>query len=292
VGSPLPLSAFGTVVNPGDSWTKTTYRGVINFKPEPGQLVYLSYATGFLSGGFSETCATVARCKYNPETNDNLELGFKSDLIADTLRFNAAAYLTHYKDLQQAVVAAYVASDGTNQQETVTINTGQSRATGLDLETNWIVMHGLRVDAWLNYLHHIYQSGSLPDLVDTVPKPATQLSQYRVTFSPNWKGNLGVTYDVPFANFNRWTLHVNGNYQGTTETDVYNTPDTQMQARFLLDASATYHDASGKWSVTPWVSNITDKIYRVAALPVAGLWHFTNYGPPRSFGITGNFRFD
>jgi iron complex outermembrane receptor protein len=292
VGSPLPLSAYGTVVNPSDSWTKTTYRGVINYKPEPTQLVYLSYATGFLSGGFSETCATVARCKYDPETNDNLELGFKSDLIADTLRFNAAAYLTNYKNLQQAVVAAYVASDGSNQQETVTVNTGQSRATGLDLETNWIVMHGLRVDAWLNYLHHVYESGSIPDLVDIVPKAPTQLSQYRVTFSPTWKGNLGVTYDLPFANFNRWTLHVNGNYQGTTETDVYNTPDTQMQARLLLDASATYHDPSGKWSVTPWISNISDKVYRIAALPVAGLWNFTNYGPPRSFGITGNFRFD
>jgi iron complex outermembrane receptor protein len=65
-----------------------------------------------------------------------------------------------------------------------------------------------------------------------------------------------------------------------------------MQSRLLLDLSATFHDRSGKWSFTPWVANVTDKVYRIAALPVAGLWNFTNYGPPRSFGITANFRFE
>ena len=289
---PLPLSAFGTVVNTADSWTKTTYRAVLNYKPVSSQLIYLSYATGFLSGGFSETCATVSRCKYDPETNSNLELGFKSDLLNGTLRLNAAAYLTRYESLQQAVVAAYIASDGSNQQETVTVNTGSSRATGVDLEANWIAMQGLRVDASVNFLHHIYTSGSIPDLVDTPPGPSTQLSKYRVTFSPEWKANLGLTYDIPFAPVNRWSLHVNGNYQGTAETDVYNTADTQLQSRLLLDASATYHDINGKWSFSPYVSNITDKLYRTAALPVAGLFNFTNYGPPRSFGVTANMRFE
>lgn len=292
VFSPLPLSAFGTVVDDSSSWSRTTYRAVLDYKPVPSQLLYLSYATGFFSGGFSETCATVARCKYNPETNSNLELGFKSDLLNNTLRLNADIFLTRYQDLQQAVVAAYIASDGTGQQETVTVNTGESRATGLELETNWLPMPGLRLDATLNYLHHIYLSGSIPDLINIPAGPATPLKKYNPTFSPKWKGSFGVTYDLPLATQSKWSVHLGGNYQGTAETDVYNTLNTQMQARFLLDAALTYHDKDGKWSVTPWVSNITDKVYRVAALPVAGLWNFTNYGPPRSFGITANLRFD
>jgi iron complex outermembrane receptor protein len=265
---------------------------VLDYKIDPTQMAYLSYATGFLSGGYSETCATVSRCKYNPETNGNIELGYKSDLIANTLRLNVALYDTTYKQLQQAVVAAYLASDGSSQQETVTVNTGESRAEGVDLEMNWIAAHGLRIDGSLNYIHHVYLSGSIPDLVDVVPGPATQLSQYRVTFSPNWKGHLSANYDLPWAPLNRWTVHADGDYQGTAETDVYNTPNTQLQSRLLINGSLTYHDPNGKWTFSPWIANATDKIYRVAALPVAGLWNFTNYGPPRSFGLTANFKFD
>lgn len=292
VFSPLPLSAFGTVVDTSGSWSRTTYRAVLDYKLAPQQLAYLSYATGFFSGGFSETCATVARCKYNPETASNLELGLKSDLWGNTLRLNAAAFLTRYQQLQQAVVAAYLASDGTSQQETVTVNTGGSRAYGLDLEANWLPMRGVRVDASVNYLRHYYQSGSIPDLINIPPGPATQLTQYHTTFSPEWKGNLGLTYELPLPSASTWSVHFGGNYQGTAETDVYNTLNTQMQSRLLLDAALIYHDKSGKWTVSPWVSNITDKVYRVAALPVAGLWNFTNYGPPRSFGISADLHFD
>ena len=292
VFTPLPLSAFGTVVDTSGRWSRTTYRAVLDYKPVPGELLYLSYATGFFSGGFSETCATVERCKYDPETNSNLELGLKSDLLGNTLRFNAAAFLTRYRNLQQAVVAAYIASDGTGQQETVTVNTGASRATGAEIETNWLPMPGLRLDATLNYIHHIYLSGSIPDLLNIPSGPATPLSRYSPTFSPQWKGSFGVTYDLPLATASKWTIHAGANYQGTAETDVFNTLNTQMQPRLLLDASLTYRDKDGRWSVTPWVSNITDKVYRVAALPVAGLWNFTNYGPPRSFGVTANLRFE
>jgi iron complex outermembrane recepter protein len=70
-------------------------------------MVYLSYATGFLSGGFSETCATVSLCAYDPETNDNIEIGYKADLFDARLRLAASAYLTTYENLQRAVVAAY-----------------------------------------------------------------------------------------------------------------------------------------------------------------------------------------
>jgi len=289
---PFPLSAFGTVVDTSGDWSKTTYRAVLDYKPATGQMAYLSYSTGFLSGGFSETCATVSRCKYDPETNSNLELGYKADLLDNTLRLNLAAYLTDYKNLQRAVVAAYRASDGTGQQETVTVNTGASRATGLDLEAVWVPTHELRVDAALNYMHNEYLSGEIPDLINVPPGPTNQLSKYLVPFSPKWKANLGVSYDLGLASGAHVTLHGDANYQAEAETDVYNTINTQMQARTVLNVSAAYHDEKGRWSVTPWIANVGNKIYRVAALPVAGLWNFTNYGAPRSYGVTANFRFE
>jgi iron complex outermembrane receptor protein len=288
---PLPRASFGTDVLASDSWNETTWRAVFDYKPTDGQLWYLSYATGFLSGGFSETCATVSRCAYNPETNTNIELGFKADLLDRTLRLNAAAYLTKYENLQRAVVANYTSADGSGQQETVTVNTGTSEIKGIDLEATWVPTDSLRIGASINWLDHKYGKGSvLPDLRGG--GAPVDLTQFDVPFSPELKYGLNVAYDMPLSSGNRVTLQGDVNYQDVSETDVFNGANTQMDDRTLVGLSATWHARDDRWSATLYGANLTDETYRVAALPVAGLWNFTNYGPPRSFGVTLNFKFD
>ena len=263
---------------------------MLDYKPTPGQLVYVSYATGFLSGGFSETCATPSRCAYNPETNDNLEVGYKGDLFDNHVRFNVAAFMTKYKNLQRAVVAAYTSADGSSQQETVTVNTGSSKATGVDVELTWVPTTDFRIGASVNWLHHKYGSDAiLPDLRGT-NKP-TDLTQFDVPFSPKIKAGLTLAYDIGMASGSRVTLQGGVNHQGEAQTDVFNGANTQMQARTLVDTSATFHEKGDRWSASVYIANLTNETYRIAALPVAGLWNFTNYGAPRSYGVNFNFNF-
>ena len=282
--TPLPPENYGVYVDTSDSWEETTWRAVLDFKPIEDQLLYLSYATGFLSGGFSETCATVTLCAYDPETNTNLELGWKADLLDATLRLNVAAYFTEYEDLQRAVVAAYTSSDGSSQQETVTVNTGTSEAIGVDVEAIWVPAENVRINAFVNYLDHEYTSGILPDLRGgNEPIP---LEPFNVPFSPEWKIGTTVEYDWSLAS-GRWlTLGGAVNYQSEVETDVFNGANTLMEERTLLDLFVTLNGRDGDWAVSLYGANLTDETYRVAALPVAGLWNFTHYGPPRSYGIT------
>lgn len=296
---PLPITAFGTRV-PFDAdsyddrisrdFSETTYRLVLDYKPAVGRMWYLSYATGFLSGGFSETCATPSRCAYEPETTKNLELGYKADLLGNTLRLNAAVFATKYEDLQRAVVAAYTAADGTAQQETVTVNTGSSEAIGVDIEATWLATDRLRITGALNWLDHEYETAVLPDLRGT--NSPIDLTQFDVPFSPEWKLALGVEYEHPLPGGQRLTFNVDANYQSEAETDVFNGPNTQMHSRTLLDLGMTYHGPGNRWSVSAYVANATNKVYRIAALPVAGLWNFTNYGPPRQYGLRLNMYFD
>jgi iron complex outermembrane receptor protein len=287
---PLPPESFGTYVDTSDSWEETTWRLVADYKFTDGQMVYLSYATGFLSGGFSETCATVSRCAYDPETNDNIELGYKADLFDARLRLAASVYLTTYENLQRAVVAAYTSADGSSQQETVTVNTGSSEATGVDVEFTWVPTEQWRVTGAVNWIDHSYDSGTfLPDLRGT--NQPVDLTQFDVPFSPEWKFMLGAAYDWSLASGKRVTFNGALNYQSEAETDVFNGENTQMEARTLVDLSATLHDREDRWALTAYVSNVLDETYRIAALPVAGLWNFTNYGPPRSYGVTLNMKF-
>ena len=285
----MPPTSFGTYVDTKNDWSKSTYRIVADYKPADGQMWYLSYATGFLSGGFSETCATVSRCAYDPETNKNLELGFKADLLDNTLRLNLAAFITKYDNLQRAVVAAYRSADGSSQQETVTVNTGSSKAKGFDAEVTWIASDQLRVGASLNLLDHDYTSGILPDLRGT--NTPISLLPYTVPFSPKLKVGINAGYDIPMSNGARISLAGDVNYQSEGETDVFNGLNTQMEKRTLVNLSATWHDAQDRFSVGVYGANLTDEVYRIAALPVAGLWNFTNYGAPRSYGVNFNVKF-
>jgi iron complex outermembrane receptor protein len=293
--SPLPLTAYGTVVDEKEEWEKTTYRVVADWKPGDFGMFYLSYATGFLSGGFSETCATPARCAYDPETNENVEFGYKADLFDRTLRFNAALYYTTYEDLQRAVVATYTAADGTTQQETVTVNTGSSTAKGVDVDLTWLPDDYWRIGASVNWLDQEYGGGScLPNLRGDSPDPQScdiDLTQFELPFSPEWKAGLDVSRDFA-AGDATVTLNANLNYQAESETDVFNGDNTQMSERTLLGASVTYTDADDRWSATLFGTNLTNETYRVAALPVAGLWNFTNYGGPRQIGVSLNMKFD
>jgi iron complex outermembrane receptor protein len=287
---PLPNENFGVYVDTSDTWEETTWRAVLDYKPIEDQMIYLSYATGFLSGGFSETCATVSLCSYDPETNTNIELGWKADLLDQTLRLNVAAYFTEYEDLQRAVVANYISSDGTSQQETVTVNTGSTEAKGIDVEATWLPTEGLRLTAAMNWLDHEYTSGVLPNLRigggEEIP-----LEQFDVPFSPEIKAMLNAEYDMTLASGSWITLQGSLNYQDEAETDVFNGVNTQMEERTLLDASITYHEPNDRWSIRLWGANLSDETYRFAALPVAGLWNFTNYGPPRSYGVTLRAKF-
>jgi iron complex outermembrane receptor protein len=284
----LPKSQFGTRVTDEDSWTQTTYRFVVNYQPTDAQLLYLSYATGFISGGFAETCATVEFCAYDPEKNTNIELGWKADLFDNRLRLNAALYNTVYEDLQRAVVAAYTAADGSSQQETVTVNTGESELWGVDIEATWLATANLQFHAAINYMDHEYTEGVLPALRGT--GEPTPLEQFDVPFSPEWKFMLSADYRMP-TSLGDVVLNASMNHQDEAETDVFNGERTQMEERTLVDASVTLEESAGRWAVSAFAANITDEQYRIAALPVAGLWNFTNYGAPRSFGVRFRYNF-
>jgi iron complex outermembrane receptor protein len=286
---PLPFSAYGKQVFAKNDWNEFTYRAVLDYRLAEAGLLYASYSTGFLAGGFSETCATVSRCAYDPETNYNIELGYKADLLDNTLRFNASAYYTKYKDLQRAVVANYTAADGTSQQETVTVNAGTSRAIGVDVEIDWVPTSAWEIKAAINWLDHKYLSGILPALREQdQPVP---LELFDVPFSPNWKANLNANYYIPMTNGGRVMLSGAVNYQSEAETDVFNGLNTQMESRTLMYLGASYLDADGRYTVALYVDNLLDEEYRVAALPVAGLWNFTSYGAPRSYGVRLNVYF-
>ena len=105
-------------------------------------MVYAVVANGFQAGGFQTLCFANMNCAlnpYKPQTVWNYEVGIKSDLLDNTLRVNASAFLAQYDDIQQTIVQPTGFPQG---------NVGEVDVNGLELELTWVPVDNL------GYLRH------------------------------------------------------------------------------------------------------------------------------------------
>ena len=119
-------------------------------------MLYLSYSTGFSSGGFngSQTALiTEATRTFNPQEVDAIELGSKNRFLNNTLQFNVAAFINKYKNQQeqrQVPVGLVTAS--------LLFNAAKSEAKGLEIEGEWRLTRDFTVGGTLSLLDAKYTS--------------------------------------------------------------------------------------------------------------------------------------
>lgn len=280
---PLPDSVFDIAFRADEEWTETTYRLVLTRTFGDDAMGYASYSTGFISGGFTETCSSTTTClPFDPETNENFEIGFKGQFLDNTLQANFAIYRTEYEDLIRSQVVPFTNIFGTTTQETINVNAGVSEATGIEAEVRWLVSDNFTVDFNISVLDHEY---------DEFVLNGVDLSDNDVPFSPDLKYGISLTYEHEFMD-GTLIWNTNLNHLDENETSVFNSPYTQLTERDLWDANVSYYDNSGRYRVTLWGKNLNDERNRNGANSVAGLWNMTNYGRPKSFGLELAFHFD
>lgn len=295
--NPLPDSAYRFQVDTSEEWKETTWRLVADYKYSDDAMVYASIATGFLSGGFSETCLQPQTCvPYDPETNINYELGWKADLFDQRLRVNMSLFWTDFEDLQRNQVFQFTNFDGSPGQETITLNAGKSRSRGAELETTWIATPNLMLRGSVGWLDAEYREFEF-DPAPTDPTVApVDLSGLNIPFSPEWQLGAEAIWDQGLGNGGniQWVAGVH--YQAEAETSPFD-PNavaaglarhptfTQIEKRTLLHANITYTDPTERYHVTLFGKNLTNETYRVSANSVGNLWNFTQFGAPRHIGV-------
>ena len=136
--NPLNKEDFGVAIDDSKDFEADTWRVVLDYAMNENTLIYGSIATGYVAGGFTETCGSTFTCKpYNDEENTNIELGVKADLMEGRLRLNAAVFQTEYESLQRDSVKVRLVGD-TQFQETAAVNEGESTATGFEIEATYV----------------------------------------------------------------------------------------------------------------------------------------------------------
>jgi len=158
----LPYAYAGAVFAPTSSTNFFAPRVTINYTPTEDALLYASYSRGVKPGGFLNVAVVfdAADALYKPEKLDNYEIGFKSSWADDRLRFNGAYFHMIYKDrLTQLLVPDARSPQGTI---TKTVNQGQAKVDGFELELTAAPTDGLTLTGAYTYLDPRFTESEVP----------------------------------------------------------------------------------------------------------------------------------
>ncbi len=268
------------------SWTVgLDYRWTSDF------LTYGSISRGFRSGGIDgdNDIGVVVE----PEFVVNYEVGFKADLLDDTLRFNTSFWYSDYTDIQ--LVAFAVDSDNTVAQgvpSAILRNAAEATLRGFESELQWFPTDDLTFNLGVGYT-----DGDFDEFLEEVADPANPGSTIIVDSSndpiggPEWQFSLLGRYEFDVGQ------NTSGGLQLTyTYLDEQVLADPALSARFeqgeatvasidLLNAQLDFDLATwGGINVAFWGKNILDEEYFSTGFAIEAL------GLPLAQGITGEPR--
>jgi len=255
---------------------------VLAFDAAPGINLYAKAVKGYKSGGYNIRASSIPRFNqgFGPETLWSYEAGLKSQWLDNRLRFNAAAFLSKYDDIQ-----VNVQSDPNNIRITDVLNAGKATVKGVEMDLTLAPVRELRLTANYSYLKPRY------DEIRDVN--GTDISaNYRFTNAPAHTLALDLTYDLPPMPVG--TLTANVNY--TAQSDKY-TNSTVSSGRYiiadygLLNARLTLADIPGVKGVrlSLWGRNLTDKEYYLMQFNIGRPGAI--FGEPRTYGVDLNVEF-
>lgn len=297
------------VIGTGDgTFKKFTPKVGVDFRPNRDTMLYASWSRGYRSGGFSPRAATAATAgtPYQPETVDSYEIGGKFDLFDRKLTFNAAGFVSKYKDLQQNTTI----TGGPTGNQTITSNVGSATIKGIEADLTARPTDGLRLTATVGILDSKFKNFVVGNVspVTGLPIPF-DYSGNNLIYAPKFSGSLGAEYTVP-TSFGKVVGNVGlrhispydqqislGGTTGNLTTGPVivtgNDPRVRVKTQNLLDAALTANfSLAGKDAyLTVFGRNILDQKRTNAAFTVAGLFTFASAIEPANYGATLGVKF-
>jgi len=296
-----------------DYWSNVSGRVVIDWQMNDETMVYGSISTGFKSGGFIGSPSTPSRAKnsFDEETATNYEAGFKSTLLENTLRLNAALFYTDYQDLQVTRFAQLADNPTNGFGEFITENAATAEISGFEVEFTWLMTESFELGGSYAYLDATYDDFT-PEIANLAPGAGTQACLAGTTAVsanpadgciPDYSGNtlrqapesmvhLYGRHVMDLGDSGSITSKLTYRYQDDSFYDPDNNSIAVIPNYTVMDALVSWKDQSENWTVTGWVKNLTDEWYRVHVYTQRGSRiAFANFAPPRTAGVTVEYNY-
>ncbi|MFT5711394.1 MAG: iron complex outermembrane receptor protein [Halioglobus sp.] len=132
-----------------ESWSKVTGRLVANWQISDTAMTYLSYATGYKSGGYDgQSFASFVTGPFDPEDMANIELGLKGDFFDNRVRLEVAVFHQELDGKQTQRTTKDGPDDPTASPSVVS---SDEETDGIELIVQWNVLENLRLTGLTTY---------------------------------------------------------------------------------------------------------------------------------------------
>jgi iron complex outermembrane receptor protein len=298
----LPVQGFTTQTSPGTvivDEDKVSPMVGIDYQMNENLLLFAFYSTGFRGGGFSPRPSNgLQLAPFQSEELENLEVGFKSELVDNSLRLNANLFFSTYTD-QQVFLAHPDASGALWFHQT---NSGESEYMGVEVETQWRPGDNFALDSALGYIDHELTD---PGVANTCITFANGDPCYS-TRTPEWTFALGGSYEFNLSDGGTVTARIDGRYQSKVYFLPYgsdpalgnhvapNPIEGVQEGYTVYNGRVTFVPARGEWELSLYGINLTDEVYFNGKLPLIGIGlgrEQGNVAAPREYGVTVTRRF-
>ena len=257
-----------------ESWTEFNPRAVVTWQPTDTASVYFSFSEGFTSGGFNteeDTIDVIGR-PFDPETLRAFELGAKTEWFDRKLRANLSLFRQKYNDKQEGFLDSAF--------NFVIVNAAEATIKGVELELSWSVSEALALFGSYSYLDAVYQDFFIPSSMQ-------DRSGNFLSTAPENSFAVGMDYRQPAGNAGEVFGTASFSWQDDYFTGSENRDTFLIDSYGLLNASAGFAFGDGRWSVTVWGKNLTDKAHvliRSDFGPIIGVGE--HFGAPRTYGVS------
>lgn len=252
-------------------------------------MVYGTYAEGFSEGGLEYVPELDRIFTLVPEVVENYEIGIKSDLLDDRLRFNATVFYSEWNGLRVSRHPEDPDNPGQELPSPYTTSDGAAEVEGWETELIWNATDQLSFNFSGGYLKTAYTDIGDPDVEDQ-----TLAFGAAFAFAPEYSASIGTQYDFTLPNSSAMTFRLDYGWQDEYERD----PSIDRHrlepepAYGLLNMRLRYTPPDDDWTVSLWGTNLTNEHYVDGGFVSAGLgFSLDTVGPPRQYGVSLNVDF-
>ena len=275
-------SVPGPLIAQTQTVRKPSFRVALDHQFGPDVLGYVSFNTGFKSGGYNLLAPTAA--PYAPESLKAYEAGIKTQLFDRRVRLNEAFFYYNYTNIQVSQVV--------NNISTVS-NAAKAETYGLDADLQVLVATGLQLSGALAILHAQYTN--YPGAQFATPKATGgavigigNAAGNRLPSSQKFSGNLALDYDRSLAG-----AATHFNFTAAYQGDYYLEPDNYIRqpAYVSLNTSLRITPPGDRFSVTLFGKNLADARVITAASATATVVSVVYDVAPRTYGVACRYKF-